>query len=169
MPYDIPEIVERVYARFYRMWPLLDPQDAKQQAILVCLMKADTWNGALSSAPTFFSMVARHAITNAHEKEATHRRQHPVSSNQSNGVGNEMIHSVPAPCKTEPAEAAEIASRVQCVLSTLSPLVRDLIAAEGDPGAKAAILKAAGITRQAGDKRVRKAHGMVTRNLSPLI
>ena len=167
MDYDLPEIVERVYARFHRRWPNLDPTDAKQEALITCLRRADQWNGALSSAPTYFSMVARHAIEQAHIKETKHARRSALSLDVENSAGNKPDFPEEAP--EDPIETAEIASRVRCVVSSLPPLIQDLIAADGDPGAKRAIVEAAGISRQAGDKRVKQALAAATRHLRRLI
>ena len=157
MPCDLVDIVERVWARFYRRWPLLDADDAKQQATLTCLRRANQWNGAKSSAPTYFSMVARHAIQMLHDVEQTHRRRHPMSSNDEIGENVCLIDAVPDPNTRDAAEDCEMASALDSVLSLMPPLVRDLIASEGDKAARTAILNAAGITRQAGDKRLKRA------------
>lgn len=165
----ILEVAERTWARHHRRWPLLDKEDAKQQAVITCVQRAHTWNGNLSSAPTFFSLVARHAMHNAHQLEMTHRTKHPVSSNELNGAGKEIIHDTPDPCDRDSVADREIVSAVQCVLNSLPTIVKDLISAQEDVSARDEVLKAAGITRQAGDKRVKKALQSVKRHLRPLI
>lgn len=167
VPYHITDIVERVWARHYRRWWLLDPDDAKQEAILVCLRRADNWNGALSSAPTYFSMVATHAIQQAHIREMRHVNRTSLYINRESQ--KEKDFDIQDPTTDESVEDAEIASRVRCVVSSLPPLIQDLIASDGDVDAKKSIVEAAGISRQAGDKRLKKALVSATRHLRRLI
>jgi len=165
----IIDVVERTWARHYRKWPLLEKEDAKQQAMITCLQRASTWNGNLSSAPTFFSLVARHAMHNAHKVELTHRKKHPVSSNETNDVGQEMIHEIPEFNDRESHLKNDIVESVRCIINSLPPLVRNLLASQEDLSDRNKVLEAAGITRQAGDKRVKKAIDSVKRHLRPLI
>ena len=99
---QIIEAVEATWAAYgSRWWNALDADDAKQQAFMACWERKDRYNPELSAPATFFSMVARQAITVLRQKHSSNRETVSLSG--------EIVEDGPSHADLIPAREENVA------------------------------------------------------------
>lgn len=162
---EIQKAVAQTWSVFGRRWWFaLEREDATQHAFMVCWSKRDRFDPARSSAATFFSLVARQAITNMNRAEMARRTE---SLNTEVGEDVEWISTLPAPAGRDLPVENELVDLVEGALEEAvtvpqADTVRRIVAGQ----TVSEIARDRGTSHQAVSKQYRAAVAGVQKALS---